>query len=893
MRSRRRRFFWPVPIEREVDEEIAAHIELQTRRYVERGMTERDARDAALKRFGNINQVRDECQDIRREMEVDVRRAETLDELRQDAAFAIRTMRASPLFTLVALLTIAIGVGANTAIFSVVDAVLLRSLPYQHGDRTYMLWNGNAENASTTAVAVPEYFDYRDQIRAFDAVAAITRQPSTIVGTGGDPERLTAYVVTPNLFSLLGTRPAVGRDFIAGDGLPSGERVILISHALWMRRFGGDPAILGAKVNVAGRIRTVVGIMPADVRFPDAPLGFLRERADLWIPSAWEQNRGDSRGNQIIAVVARARAGATPAQLRSDLSTIEGRFRSAFPDRYDKEGIPRWRIIATPLRDQMVGSVRRALGVLTAAVALVLLIACVNVANLLLARGALRQREMAVRTALGAGRARLVRQLLTESTLLTATGGAIGIVLAWAGVRLLTRMGDGTVPRLDQTRINGTVLLFSIGVSIVAGILVGIIPAVQQSRADIRAPLGDGSRGSSEGRSRRRLRTTLVTAQIAMALVILVGAGLVARSFAALQRVDPGFSAPNTVTFQLTPSRVKYDSLFKVMSLYEQLQAQLAGVPGVAVASFGYPLPMSGDGWSGSFEVFGEPSGPTIEPPHAEYGVAMPGYFRAAGIALLAGRDFAGTDRLGAPRVAIVDERLARAHWPAESAIGKQINANNDPGMWSTVIGVVRHVRKAGPADDGEPQIYVPYLQSPQTTMSGVVRAGDGAVASLVPALRAAIRRVEPELAVAKLHTVDELVGAAVARQRFNMLMLTIFALVALSLASVGLYGVMSYLVAQRTRELGIRIALGGQPSAVRGVVVRESLLIAIAGLVVGLGVSLALSRALRGLLFGVPPTDLVTYAGVSGLLLVVALLASYGPARRATRIDPMTALRE
>jgi putative ABC transport system permease protein len=449
------------------------------------------------------------------------------------------------------------------------------------------------------------------------------------------------------------------------------------------------------------------------------------------------------------------------------------------------------------------------------------------------------------------------------------------------------------VPQLDQARINGTVLAFSIAVSVVAGLLVGVIPALQQSRSDIRAGLGDGSRGSSEGRSRRRLRTTLVTAQVAMAFIILIAAGLVGRSFAALQRVDPGFAAPNTVTFQLTPSRVKYDSVYKVVALYEQIQAKIASLPGVAVASFGYPIPMAGDGWSGSFDVFGEPSGPSIEPPHAEYGVAMPGYFRAMGVSLLAGRDFAPTDRDGAPRVVIVDERLARAHWPNESAIGKQVNANDDPGRWSTVIGVVRHVRRAGPADDGEPQIYLPYLQNPQTTLSAVVRSSSATVTSLVPGLRAAVRGVDPELALAKLRSVDDLLGDAVARQRFNTLMLGIFGLVALLLASVGLYGVMSYLVAQRTRELGIRLALGGQPGAIRRLVVRESFVIAFVGLVAGLAVSLGLSRTLRGLLFGVPATDVVTYAGVSVLLIVVAVLASYGPARRATRIDPVLALRE
>jgi predicted permease len=378
-----------------------------------------------------------------------------------------------------------------------------------------------------------------------------------------------------------------------------------------------------------------------------------------------------------------------------------------------------------------------------------------------------------------------------------------------------------------------------------------------------------------------------------MALIILIAAGLLGRSFAALQRVDSGFHAPNTVTFQLTPSRVKYDSMSKVVALYENIQSQLANVPGVASASFGYPLPMAGDGWSGSFEVFGEPSGPTIEPPHAEYGAALPGYFTAMGIAVIAGRDFSTADRGGAPRVLIVDEQLARRHWPNESAIGKQVNANDEPGRWSTVIGVVRHVKRAGPADDGEPQIYLPYLQNPQTTMSAVVRSNGGNVTSLVPSLRAVVRTVDAELAVAKLRTVDDLLGAAVARQRFNTLMLSIFALVALTLASVGLYGVMSYLVAQRTRELGIRIALGGPPAAVRRVVVRESLLIALTGLALGVVASLALSRLLRGLLFGVPATDVVTYAGVSALLLVVALLASYGPARRATRIDPITALRE
>jgi putative ABC transport system permease protein len=892
--SRRLRgLFWPVPIETEVDEEIAAHIDLLTRRYVASGMSEGAARAAALRRFGDADRVRAECRGIRHDMEADVRRAELHQDLRMDAAFALRTLRRSPLFTLVALLTIAIGVGSNTAIFSVVQAVLVRPLPYRHAERVVLLWNSYPQSGlAQAAVSPPEFLDLREQLRAFDAVAALRPQPSTIVGDGGEPERLTAYVVTPNLFDLLGASPAVGRGFAAGDGAPGSERVIVLGHALWMRRFGGDPAVLGKRVSVAGLTRTVVGVMPPDVRFPDAPLGFLRERADLWIPSTWEQGRAEERGSQYLAVVARLREGASPAAARADVDAVAGRFRAAFPDRYAPPAVPGWSIDAVPLRDQMVGAVRPALLVLAGAVGLVLLIACVNVANLLLARGTNRQREMAVRLALGADRPRLLRQLLTESTILALAGGVLGVALAWAGVRTLVLLEGGDIPRLHETRIDGVALAFSVAVSALTGILVGLVPALQQSRASLRGTLAEGSRGAGDGLGRRRLRAALVAAQVAMALVVLVAAGLLGRSFVALQRIDVGFSPEGVLSMQISLPRTKYDSLYKLAAFFEQLQPRLVTAAGAVDASAVYPLPMSGDGWGGSYTVEGEPTGPTQPIPHAEYAVAMPGYFRTMRIPLRSGRDFTAADTRERPAVVIVDETLARRHWPGEDAVGKRINPNGAPGEWATVVGVVGHVRYSAPQEPGEPQIYLPYLQHPQATMSPVVRSA-APPAAIAAAARSAVRELDREVPLARVRTAGELVASAVARQRFNTMLLAAFALAALALASVGLYGVMSYLVSQRTREIGIRIALGGRPRDVRRMVMRETMLIALSGLAVGGAASLALSRTLAGLLYGVAPTDGVTYGAIALLLLAVAWLAAYGPARRATRIDPMVALRQ
>jgi len=894
LHRRLRRVFFPVSIEREIADELRAHLELQTRRYMEAGMSEAEARAAARERFGDVERVRAECKGIRTDMEADMERAELRQELRMDVAFTLRTLRRSPLFTTVAVATIALAVGANTAIFSVLNAVLLRSLPYRHADRVAMVWNNNSRTTvAHTAVAVPEYFDLTAQLRAHDAVAAIRPQPSALIGDGGEPERVNAYVVSPNIFDLLGVSPSIGRAFGGDDGAPSATRVIVLSHALWMRRFGGDPKVIGKTVNLAGFVRTVVGVMPPDVRFPDAPLGFLRERADLWIPSTWESLRGDARGNQIIAVVVRRAANVSDARAKADLDAAAAQWRIDYPRRYASENAKEWSLDRVPIRDEMLGAVRRSLVVIAVAVGFVLLIACVNVANLMLARGATRQKELAIRLALGAGRARLVRQLITESVVLALAGGVIGLVLAWLGVRVLVQLGANELPRIADTTIDATVLVFSLSLSILTGIIVGIVPALQQSSDGAREGLNVKAVGMA-GRARGgdRLRLALVAAQVAMALVVLVGAGLLGRTFLALERVRPGFSADNVLSMQLTLGRPKYDSTYKLVNFYQQLVAKASASPGISQVSGGYPLPMSGDGWSGSYLVNGEPSGPNDPVPHAEYAVTLPGFFQTLRIPLLAGRDFDATDTRDAPRVLIVDELLAKRHWPGQNPIGKEINQDGPGQPWWRVIGVVGHVYRAGPQSEGEPQLYLPYTQNTQSTLSIVAR-GNGPATSLVQPLRAATRSLDPDLPIARLRPMSDLVSNAMARQRFNATLLGIFALTALLLASVGLYGVMAYVVSQRTREIGIRMALGGQPSAIRWSVLRQGVLVSLAGLVVGVVLSVAAARLLSGLLFGVQALDLPTYLGIGGLLLLVALLASYGPARRATRVDPLLALRD
>lgn len=865
------------------------------RRFENEGMTPEAARDAALHRFGDLSALRAESRTLAHDVEDQMNRRDFMTELRQDVAYGVRTLLRSPLYTTIAVLTLAIGIGASTSIFSVVHAVLFRALPYANADRVSVIWNGYRQGGeiSRTAIAPPEFADVLEQNRSLDQVAAVGRSTANLIGGCGgaatcEPERVAGYFVSPNLFTLLGATPALGRNFAERDGATGAEPVVLLSHGLWMRRYGGDSAIIGRGINISGRVRTVIGVMPSAVRFPDAPIGFLRERGELWLPYSWQNSRAEERGNQYLAMVGRRRASTSADALHTDLETISARFKTAFPDRY-AQTTTTWGLDSRPIRDEMVGDVRQPLFVVLGAVLLLMLIACANVAHLTLARGAAREQEFAVRRALGAGRLRLVRQLLTESILLGAVAGTLGVAIAMVSTRALVRLDPGVIPQLDATRVNGAVLLFAVLATFMCAVLVGIVPALRQSTARVHDAMRAG-RGPAV-QPRQRLRSVLVVAEVAMALVILVGAGLLTRSFNALQRVDQGFSSGPALTFAVTLPRARYDSARKWTAFHEQLQARLAAIPGVSAASAIDPLPLGGTNWSGTFHVQGMVVPPGGDEPHAEYAVALPGFVGALGMTLVRGREFSATDVPGAPAVTIVDDRLAAQYWPGQDALGKRISQQGPEGPFAEVVGVVRHVYRSGPAKEGEPQVYFPFSQHPQTPLSYVLRTSVDPL-SVLRAVRREIASIDPDLPVARVAPMATLESGALARERFNALMLVIFAGTALLLAAIGLYGVMAYLVSQRQGEIGIRLALGGGPRHVARLVIGDGMRMALAGILVGTAASLALARVLKGLLYGIGPTDPLTYAVIAAVLALVALIASALPARRATRADPITALR-
>ncbi|MGH7712024.1 MAG: ADOP family duplicated permease [Gemmatimonadaceae bacterium] len=878
---------WPVSIDDEVDADIAAHIELHTRDLMSRGLTAVEARAEAIRRFGDPELTRRELRSIRRSMELGTRRSEMRNDLKMDAAFALRMFRRSPLFTCLLVITIAVAIAANATIFRVIDAVLLRPLPYRHADRVYALWNGYQQGRAS--VAAPEYFDYAEQLRTFESVAAITPQPTALAIPGEEVERVSNYAVTPNLFSLLGVEAAVGRAFQPGDGQRGAERVIVLSHSLWMRRFGGDRTAIGRAVSVAGRPATIVGVMPSGMRFPDAPIDFLRERADIWLANDFEHLRGDERGNQIFATIGRQRAGVSEREVRADIAMLERRFKQAYPERYAPLRVPDWRLEVVPLRDEMLGAVEPALAAMVGAVILLLTIACANVAGLLIARSRIRRREMAVRLALGAARRRLVRQLLTESTLLGLLGGGVGLALARLLSVVIAQFDPGGIPRLDQARFSPLVIGVSLVLSLLTGLAVGIIPALGSSRDRLRDALSDDARAATGGSSGTMLRRVLVASQVALAVVVLVAAGLLGKTLLSLRSVDTGLAAENVHFMRIDLPSARYDSAYKTLAFYERLRGELQAIGDAHVGAV-YPLPMSGEGWSGSYFIPAITRDQNVEL-HAEYAVSEPGYFRVAGISMLEGRDFTQDDKADTPPVVIIDDVLAHRHWPGQSAIGKQINPNRGPGEWATVVGVARHVRNAGPRNDGEPQIYLPHAQHAQLPMAVVFRS-QLAPNAAIAGLRVALRRADPQVPASRIGTMDALIAAATATDRFYAVVIAAFAATALLLASFGLYGVMSSLVEQRRREIGIRAAMGGSPAAIRWLVMREGVLVTLVGLAVGTLAAFGSTRLLAGLLYGVRPTDPLTYAVIALIVLTVSALAGYAPLKKATRVDPIEALR-
>jgi putative ABC transport system permease protein len=886
---------------RDVDAELAAHVEMQVRRYIEAGVDPAEARRRTLARLGDLDAARRQCRRISGHMEQDMERSAWWAGLTHDLVHALRRLRRTPLFTVTALATMALGIGANVAIFSVVNAVLLKSVPYPGADRLVLVWNSYGPGPLAHAsVSGPEFSDIRDEAHAFEGLAAFADQPSTLAGECAagecEPERVTAYVVSSNIMDVLGAAPTLGRPFAPADGVAGAPKVIILSDALWRRRFGADPAIVGRTITVNAIPRNVIGVAPAAARFPDAPIAYMHNPADLWVPKNWEQAPPSDRGNQVLAVVARRRPGVSLAEVQADLDGIANRFRRAFPNRYARAG-SRWHMEVVPLRDEIVGDVKLPLMILQGSVGLVLLIACANVANLMLARGTARRRELAVRSALGASRGRVARPLLLEASVVALAGALLGVGVAFVGIRGLVSLDPGNIPNLAAAGVDGGVLLFCAALTLATALIVGWLPALRYSRyskTDPQSVLSDGSRGTDSAPARRRLRSLLVMGEVMMAAIVLVGAGLLVRSFAELSRVQTGFDPSETALAQVSLPAARYDATPKIAAFHGEMVGRLTALPGVIRASAAYPLPMSGQGWSGTLGVEDHPEVDGQPEPHAAYAVAMPNYFATLRIPLLDGRDFTAADDLRAPGVAIVDEALARFYWPGRSAIGRHIAQGGRPSdnQWLTIVGVVGHVRAAGPKAESEPQVYVPALQRDETTLYYIARIAHGDPAQLTSAMRAAVRSVDPALAVTALTTVPALTGRLVARDRLNMLLLATFGSVALALAAVGLYGVMACLVADRTREIGIRLALGGAPRRVLRAVIGEGLMLTGLGVGAGLVCAALLSHALTGLLFGVRPGDPATYAGIAALLLVVGVAASFVPARRAMRVDPVTALR-
>lgn len=877
-----------------IDNELEFHIEMQTRRYVEAGMDPAAARAKAMERIGDIEAALRASHSIRPQMESSMKQP-WLPTLLQDAKYAVRILARTPVFTATALLTLAVGIGATTAIFSVVNAVLLRSLPYPNADRILVFYDLYPNDMGQAATAPEEFADVRTQAQAFEHFAAVRPQISALTDDclSGDcePERVNHYAVSPELFDVLGVRPQLGRPFVPADGITGAPRVVLLTDALWRRRYNADPNVVGRTMTLAGIPRTVIGVMPPGMRFPDEAVGYVTERADIWTPFSWE-NIKDGRGNQYLLTMASLKPGVSISQGQADLKRIGDGFKATYPDRYAEPKV-QWELGSARLTEQMIGDVRLGLIVLFGAVGCVLLIACANVANLMLARGSARRRELAVRSALGANRRRLIQQLLIETLVLTTAGTALGLGVAAAGLKGLLALNPGNVPRLDTASIDTSVLLFAVAMALVTGVVVGLVPALRHAGTKPQTALGDGQRGSDTASPRRRLRGLLVMAEVAMAVVVLTGAALLIRSFIAMANVPMGVKPEKVAVARLTIPRATYNEPAKVFDFHQSMRDRLKAIPGITRASAVYPLPMANSGWGGSVGIVGRPDVPGVPEPHAEYAVALPGYFETVGIPLIEGRDFTDADNMSAPLAVVVDEEFARTYWPNQSAVGQRIATNGDleKGPFQTVIGVVAHVRRDGARKAGESQLYLAALQKQEVSLFFVTRA-EGDPSAVLPSIRSAVREQDAKLPIASLSTMNEILSKFTARERFNVLLFTIFGCVALAIASVGLYGVLAFLVSQRTREIGIRLALGGKPIEIVRSVVFEGLALTALGLAWGLGGAVLLSRWMKDLLFEIEPTDPLTYGLIAAVMLTVALIAALAPARRATRVDPVEVLR-
>jgi putative ABC transport system permease protein len=787
-----------------------------------------------------------------------------------------------PGFTAVAVIALALGIGANTAIFSVVNAVLLRPLPFSDPQSLMVIYEFRADRGGVrSSVSYPNFVDWRKQSSTFERFSSYRDTDLVLTGLA-EPLRLHGAVVNADLFPILGVSPAIGRAFTEEeDGKDS--RVVLLSHRLWAQRFGSDPGVLGRSLTLGGKGYTVVGVMPAGFQFP-----VDGENIDMWTTVALDSGMFEQRGAHYMHVIGRLKPGVTVTAARAEMDGIAANLERQYPDDNAHRGI-----VVVPALESLVGDVRPALLILLGAVAMVLLIACVNVANLLLARATTRHREMAIRAALGANRLRVVRQLLTESVLLSIVGGSLGLLIAMWGTSALVALSREDLPRAAQIGLDIKVLGFTLLVSLITGVVFGLAPAIQSSRTDLTEALKEGGRGSSEGGGRNRLRGVLVVAEVAIAIVLLAGAALLIQSLRHLEQVNPGFNPHNLLTFNIGLPEVKYPAPQQV-EFYRQLKARLESLPGVKSASAVMPLPLGGDRMRVTFEVEGRPLAKG-ELPVTEIRTIGLDYFRTMGIPLVKGREFdEHDDKKGAP-VIIVNEAFAIRFFPGEEVIGKfvkpGISADDDEEKIRQIVGVVGNVKHNKLNDEADPEAYEPHAQL-TFDMSMLVRT-ETDPRSLINAVQKEVRAMDPDMPAYGIKTLDDYLSASVARPRFNALLLGVFAALALILTAVGLYGVMNYSVTQRTHEIGIRVALGAGSREVLGMVVRQGMTLTGIGIAVGLVGAFFLTQFLSSLLFGVSATDPIIFALISVILAIVALGACFVPGRRATQVDPMVALRQ
>lgn len=810
----------------------------------------------------------------------------------QDLRFGVRVLLKQPGFTLIAVITLALGIGANTAIFSIVNAVLLRPLPYAEPERLVAIWEtGNRNPAGKSAVAYPNFFDWRTHSTSFERMAAYYTNSVTLTGVA-TPVNLRCAVVSAELFALLGAKPQQGRLFLPEEDKPNSTgRAVIVSQGFWQRQFSSDSNLAGKTLTLNGRLFNVVGVMPAGFQYP-----IEADPVELWVAAGVDgekdkpedQANNEQRGAHFLQVVGRLKPGVEIKQAQAELDVIAANLEKAYPDTNTRAGV---RVIS--YHNDLVSDYRSALWIILGAVGCVLLIACANVANLLLARATVRYKEIAVRSALGANRWRVIRQLLTESLTLSLVGGCLGLLLAWWGIEMLVRIIPEDVPRLAEINLDRWVFGFTFLVSALTGIIFGLAPAMQASKVELTEAMKEGGRASSSS-GRSRLRNALVIAEIAVAIVVLVGAGLLLQSFRNLQQVDLGYDTGNVLTASVEIPDTQYPKQEQAAAFYTGLMEKVKALPGVESASAITPLPLSGDTFSITFEVEGR-NIPKGELPNAHFRVISEEYFSTMKIPLLAGRDFAASDGAASQPAVIINEAFAQKHFPGEVPLGKHLKPGISMGgemKWYEIVGIVKNVKhRQSLSRDYEPEYYFPHRQLSFGNMNLVVRTKNDPRA-LVGALQNEVSSLDKNVPLYRPKTLEQYLGVAVSQPRFNAFLLTLFAGLALLLTAIGLYGVMAYSVVQRTQEIGIRIALGARTGDVLKMVLRHGLILAAIGLVIGLGIAFALTRLMSAMLYGVTATDPLTFAIIALLLSGVALLACYLPARRATQVDPLIALR-